>query len=58
MKMQHGVPCTDNVDGKKLGEMYIKEVFRLHGPPETIVSDWGATIHFGIPETRMQKIGN
>jgi hypothetical protein len=22
------------------------------------VSDWGATIHFGIPETRMQKIGN
>jgi transposase InsO family protein len=39
--MQHFVPCTDNVDGKKLGEMYIKEVFRLHRLPETIVSDRG-----------------
>jgi transposase InsO family protein len=40
-KMRHLVPCTDTVDGKKLGEMYVKEVFRLHGLPETIVSDRG-----------------
>jgi transposase InsO family protein len=38
-KMRHLVPCTDNADGKKLGEIYVKEVFRLHGLPETIVSD-------------------
>jgi hypothetical protein len=38
-KMQHLVPCTDQVDAKKLGEMYIKEVFRLDRLPETIVSD-------------------
>jgi hypothetical protein len=38
-KRRHLVPCTDQVDGKKLGEMYVKEVFRLHGLPETIVSD-------------------
>jgi hypothetical protein len=36
-KMWHLVPCTDKVDRKKLGEMYVKEVFRLHGQPETIV---------------------
>jgi hypothetical protein len=40
-KMRHLVPCTDTVDGKKLGEMYVKEIFRLHGLPETIVSDRG-----------------
>jgi hypothetical protein len=36
--MQHFVPCTDKVDGKKLGERYIKKVFRLHRLPETMVS--------------------
>jgi hypothetical protein len=41
IKMRHLVPCTDTVDGKKLGEIFIKEGFRLHGLPETIVSDRG-----------------
>ena len=38
-KMRHLVPCTDKVDGKKLGEMFVKEVFRLHTIPNTIVLD-------------------
>jgi hypothetical protein len=41
MKMRLFLPCTDKVDGMKLGEMYIKEAFRLHGLPKTIVSDQG-----------------
>ena len=40
-KMQHLVPCMDKVDGSKLGEMFVKEVFRLHRIPDTIVSDRG-----------------
>jgi hypothetical protein len=40
-KMQYLVPCTDKVDQKVLEEMYVKEVFRLHGLAETIVSDRG-----------------
>ena len=40
-KLRHLVPCTDKVDGKMLGEMYIKEVFRLHGLSKAIVSDRG-----------------
>jgi transposase InsO family protein len=31
----------DTVDGKRLGEMYIKKVFLLHGLPKTIVLDRG-----------------
>jgi hypothetical protein len=38
-KMRHLVPCTDKVDRMKLGEMYVKEVIRLHGLPETKVSN-------------------
>jgi hypothetical protein len=40
-KMRHLVPYTDQEDGKKLGEMYVKKRFRLHGLPETIVSNRG-----------------
>jgi transposase InsO family protein len=40
-KMRHLVPCTDKVHGKKLGETYMKEVFKLHEQPETIVLDQG-----------------
>jgi hypothetical protein len=40
-KIQHLVTCTDIVDRKKLGIIYVKEVFRLHGLPETMVSDRG-----------------
>jgi transposase InsO family protein len=41
MKIRHLVPGTDKVDGKKLEEIYIKEMFRLHELPETIFSDRG-----------------
>jgi len=41
-KMGHLVPCTDTLDGKQLGEMYVNEMFRLHGLPKTIVSDRGS----------------
>jgi hypothetical protein len=40
-KKQHFVPYTNKVDRKKLGQMYNKEVFRLHGLPDRIVSDRG-----------------
>ena len=41
MKIRHLAPCTDKVDGSKLGEMFVKEVFRLCGIPNTIVSGRG-----------------
>jgi hypothetical protein len=40
-KMKHLVPSRDDTDGKKLGEMFIWEVFKPHGLPDTIKSDRG-----------------
>ena len=34
-KMKHLVPCWDDTDGKKLGEMFIREVFKLRGATRT-----------------------
>jgi hypothetical protein len=56
-KMRHLVPCTDTVDGKRLGEMYVKEVFRLHGLPETIVSDRGPQLASDIWRDVCERLG-
>jgi hypothetical protein len=39
------IPYRDDTDGMKLGELFIQELFRLHGIPDTIVLDRGP--HFG-----------
>jgi hypothetical protein len=38
-KMKRLVPCWDDADRKKVGEMSIWEVLKLHGLLHTIVSD-------------------
>jgi len=40
-KQVHFVPCTKNVTAEEVADIFIKEIFRLHGMPKTIVSDRG-----------------
>src|SRR5690606_22736907 len=40
-KQRHLIPCRTDIDAKELADMFIKEVFRLHGLPLTIISDRG-----------------
>jgi transposase InsO family protein len=40
-KMRHLIPCRDNTTAEQLAELYIRYVFRLHGLPDTILSDRG-----------------
>ena len=40
-KMRHLVPCNTTIDSEGLAELFIKEIFRLHGLPDTIISDRG-----------------
>lgn len=40
-KMRHFVACRMTVDAGELAEMFLKEVLRLHGLPNTIVLDRG-----------------
>jgi hypothetical protein len=57
IKMRHLIPCTDKVDGKKLEEMYVKEVFRLHGLTEKIVSDRGRQFTFEFWKHVCERLG-
>jgi transposase InsO family protein len=38
-KMVHYAPCTTTVDAAALAKIFLREVVRLHGVPEAIISD-------------------
>ena len=40
-KQRHLVPCTTTITAEGLSELFIHNVFRLHGLPDTIISDRG-----------------
>lgn len=41
-KMAHYIPCNMDMDAEDFANIFIKEVFRLHGLPTKIVSDRGS----------------
>jgi hypothetical protein len=40
-KMRHLVPCSTTIDAEGLANLFMTHIFRLHGLPDTIVSDRG-----------------
>ena len=40
-KQAHYVPCNKSIDGSETANLFIREIFRHHGFPKTIVSDRG-----------------
>ena len=40
-KMAHFVPCRESMNAKELANLFIQNIFRLHGLPNSIVSDRG-----------------
>lgn len=38
-KMAHFIPCTKDIDARETAQLYIDNVYRLHGAPVEIISD-------------------
>ena len=41
--MQHLIPCTKDITAKDLANLFVVNIWRIHGLPETIISDRGNT---------------
>jgi transposase InsO family protein len=40
-KRAYSIPCRKTVTAKQMARLFIKYVYRTHGPPDTITSDRG-----------------
>lgn len=56
-KQRHLIPCTTNIDSAGLADLFIREVFRLHGLPDTIVSDRGPQFAAGFWKRLCARLG-
>jgi hypothetical protein len=39
--LSHFAPCSTTIDAEGLAELFLSNIFHLHGLPDTIVSDRG-----------------
>ena len=55
-KMAHFIPCRDNIKATELATLFIDNVFKLHGLPETIISDRGSLFISKFWQGLMKKL--
>ena len=56
-KMVHLVPTTKTMDSEEFCKLFTKNVLRLHGQPDTLISDRGSTFHSKYAQVWMQTMG-
>ena len=44
-KMAHFIPCKERMSAEELANLFIKEVWKLHGLPKRTISDRGTTFN-------------
>lgn len=57
-KMTHLVPCNKTTDAPEFAHLFVDHIVRLHGLPESIVSDRGSifTSHFWTALSKLLKV--
>lgn len=55
-KMAHFIPCLDSIDASGLADLFVKEVFRLHGLPVEIISDRGSIFTSAFWQSLLQSL--
>jgi len=56
-KMAHFIPCTKEINPRRFSELFMREIFRLHGLPKDIITDRGSIFTSEIWIETMKKLG-
>ena len=56
-KQVHVIPTTSEVDTDGMADIHYREIFRLHGIPTKVVSDWGPQFAARVMKTLYHKLG-
>jgi hypothetical protein len=56
-KMAHFLPCSKTMDANQLADLMLKQVWKLHGTPKTIVSDRGSVFVSQITKELDRRLG-
>lgn len=56
-RLAHFLPCTKAITGKETADLYLKEIFRLHGLPRVIVSDRDVRFMNRFWQTLWRRLG-
>lgn len=56
-KQAHFVPCASLTSAKALAKLFLSHIFKLHGFPETVVSDRGSALIANFWKEFLQLVG-
>jgi len=56
-KMAHFLPCTKEIDARQFSELFMKEIFRLHGLPKDIITDRGSIFTSDLWKETTKQLG-
>jgi len=55
--MAHFLPCTKEMDARQFSELFMREIFRLHGLPKDIITDRGSIFTSDLWKETTKQLG-
>jgi len=56
-KMAHFLPCTKEMDARQFAELFMREIFQLHGLPKDIITDRGSIFTSDLWKETTKQLG-
>ncbi|QRV81614.1 Transposon Tf2-7 polyprotein [Ceratobasidium sp. AG-Ba] len=56
-RQAHSIPCLESTNAEGVADLFIKEIWKLHGLPKTTVSDRGPTFNSQFMKALYAKLG-
>jgi len=56
-KMAHFLPCTKEIDARQFSELFMREIFPLHGLPKDIITDRGSIFNSNLSKETTKQLG-